>query len=65
MIHTMDCQANITAQDANHPTYKKVDCTLHINANDDNFYGRLIDCSGSFNAAILILSNSASSTPGI
>ena len=49
MIHTMDCQANITAQDANHPTYKKVDCTLHINANDDNFYGRLIDCSGSFN----------------
>lgn len=45
MQHTMDCTANITAQDATYPTYKKVDCDLHINANDDNFYGRLIDCT--------------------
>lgn len=45
MIHTMDCRANITAQDAVYPTYKKVDCDFHINANNDNFYGRLIDCT--------------------
>lgn len=45
VIYTMDCNANITAQDAVYPTYKKVDCNFHINANDDNFYGRLIDCT--------------------
>lgn len=45
MQHTMDCTANITAQDATYPTYKKVDCTLHTNANNDNFYGKLIDCT--------------------
>ena len=45
MIYTMDCKANITAQNAIYPTYKKVDCTLHTNANDDGFHGRLIDCT--------------------
>ncbi len=46
MIHTMDCRANITAQDAIHPTYKKIDCDLHIDKNIyPDFYGRLIDCT--------------------
>ncbi len=41
----MDCQVNITAQDVTYPTYKKIDCDFHVNTNDDNFYGRLIDCT--------------------
>lgn len=40
----MDCRAGIAAQDATYPTYKKIDCTLQTLENDDNFYGRLIDC---------------------
>lgn len=35
----------INAQDENAPTYTGIDCTLPINANDANFYGRLIDCT--------------------
>ena len=47
MLYKINCQADIAAQDATYPTYKYIDCytyPLHINANDDNFYGRLIDC---------------------
>jgi len=44
MFYKMDCRAEIAAQDADYPTYKYLDCTLQTLANDDNFYGGLIDC---------------------
>ena len=44
MLYKINCQADIAAQDATYPTYKGIDCDLHVNANDDNFYGYLIDC---------------------
>jgi len=44
MLYSIDCKANIAEQDATYPTYKSIDCDLHVNANDDNFYGTLIDC---------------------
>ena len=44
MLYSIDCQADIAKQDADYPTYKYIDCDLHTNANDDRFYGRLIDC---------------------
>lgn len=40
----MDCKTAIAAQVEDEPTYIKVDCTLQTLANDDNFYGKLIDC---------------------
>ena len=45
MLYKIDCQADIAAQSATYPTYKGIDCDLHINANDDGFYGKNIDCS--------------------
>jgi len=45
MLYKIDCKADIAEQDASYPTYKYIDCDLHINANDANFYGRLIDCT--------------------
>ena len=44
MLYKINCQADIATQDASYPTYKYIDCDLHTNANDDGFYGRLIDC---------------------
>lgn len=44
MLYKMDCKAAIAAQVADEPTYIKLDCDLQTLANDDNFYGRLIDC---------------------
>jgi len=44
MLYSIDCKADIAEQDTTYPTYKSIDCDLHINANDDNFYGTLIDC---------------------
>lgn len=47
MLYFINCTADIAEQDETYRTYKYVDCytyPLHINANDDNFYGRLIDC---------------------
>jgi len=40
----MDCKAAIAAQVTDEPTYIKLDCDLQTLANDDNFYGKLIDC---------------------
>ena len=40
----MDCKARINAQDPTYPTYKAMDCKMHCNANDDGFYGRIMDC---------------------
>jgi len=44
LLYSIDCNADIAAQDATYPTYKYIDCDLHTNANDSGFYGRLIDC---------------------
>jgi len=44
LFYSIDCDADIAAQSVNYPTYKYIDCDLHTNANDSNFYGRLIDC---------------------
>ena len=44
MIYTMDCKARINAQDPTYPTYKAMDCKMHCNANNDGFYGRIMDC---------------------
>jgi len=44
MLYSIGCKTDIKAQDATYPTYIEIDCDLHTNANDDNFYGRLIDC---------------------
>lgn len=45
MLYSIDCTARINAQDPDYPTYKKVGCTFHTNANDDNIYGKLINCT--------------------
>lgn len=45
MLYFIKCKADIAAQTAERTTYKYIDCDLHINANDYNFYGRLIDCT--------------------
>ena len=45
MFYTIDCRVDIAAQDADEPTYKYVDCDLHVDKNTyPDFYGRLIDC---------------------
>ncbi len=45
MLHNMDCEFRVNAQDSTYPTYKEVTCTVHTNANDDNIFGKLIDCT--------------------
>lgn len=45
MLYKINCSADIAAQDATYPTYKGIDCDLHINANDDGFHGKNIDCT--------------------
>ena len=53
MLYSIDCTARINAQDPDYPTYKKVDCTFHCNANDNNFYGKLIDCTFSITTLVV------------
>lgn len=45
MLYFIKCSADIAEQDPTYPIYKYIDCDLHTNANDDDFYGRLIDCT--------------------
>ena len=45
MFYDLPCTLPINAQDAVFPTYRDIACTLQTNANNDNFYGRLIDCT--------------------
>lgn len=63
MLYSIDCNARVNAQDPTYPTYKKVDCTLHCNANDDNFYGKLIDCT--FAVTTLIITACTNWSQGI
>jgi len=44
MFYDLPCTLPINAQDATFTTYRDIACTLATNANNDNFYGRLIDC---------------------
>ena len=52
MFYKINCKADIATQDTDYPTYKGIDCDLHINANDDDFYGRLIDCEFSITTSL-------------
>lgn len=45
MITVIDCFLAVNEQPDDFPTYKAVDCNLHVNGNDDNFFGKIIDCS--------------------
>ncbi len=45
MFYDLPCTLPINAQDAVFTTYRDIVCTLATNANNDNFYGRLIDCT--------------------
>jgi hypothetical protein len=45
MFYDLPCTLPINAQDAVFTTYRDIACTLQTNANNDNFYGRLIDCT--------------------
>ena len=45
MFYDLPCTLPINAQDAVFTTYRDIVCTLQTNANNDNFYGRLIDCT--------------------
>ena len=45
MFYDLPCTLPINAQDAVFTTYRDIACALATNANNDNFYGRLIDCT--------------------
>ena len=45
MFYDLPCTLPINAQDAVFTTYRDIACNLATNANNDNFYGRLIDCT--------------------
>lgn len=53
MLYSIDCKTDIATQDETYPTYIGIDCDLHTNANDDNFYGRLIDCDLSITVVLV------------
>ena len=52
MIHTMDCIASVNAQDPDYPTFKKMDCIAHCNANE-NWHGRIMDCTATITNIIV------------
>ena len=45
MITVINCFLAVNEQPEDFPTYKAVNCNLHVNENDDNFFGKIIDCS--------------------
>ena len=45
MITVINCFLAVNEQPADFPSYKAVDCNLHVNGNDDNFFGKIIDCN--------------------
>ena len=53
MLHSMDCTARINAQDPTYPTYKAINCTAHMNANNTGFPGALIDCTATITSLIV------------
>ncbi len=52
MIYSIDCTARVNAQDPNCPTFKKINCTAHCNANE-NWYGKIIDCTATITNIIV------------
>jgi len=52
MIHSMDCIASVSTQDADYPTFKSIDCKLHCNANT-NWYGGIMDCEATITSIIV------------
>ena len=44
MITVINCFLEVNEQPEDFPTYKAVDCDLHVKANDENFFGRIIRC---------------------
>lgn len=45
MITVVNCFLAVNKQPDDFPTYKAVDCDLHVNANDANFFGKIVDCN--------------------
>jgi len=45
MITVVNCFLAVNEQPDDFPTYKAVDCSLHVNENDDNFFGKIVDCN--------------------
>ena len=54
----MDCTARINAQDPTYPTYKAINCTAHMNANDAGIPGRIIDCTATITSLIVTAAKS-------
>ncbi|MBA7539985.1 hypothetical protein ES705_32274 [subsurface metagenome] len=52
MIYSIDCTARVNAQDPDNPTFKKIDCTAHCNANV-NWYGKIIVCTATITSIIV------------
>ena len=42
----------MNAQDPDHPTYKKINCTAHCNTNE-NWYGKIINCTATITSIIV------------
>jgi len=53
MLYQIDCTARINAQDPTYPTYKAVDCTAHMTANNTGFHGALVDCTATITSLIV------------
>jgi len=53
MLYSMDCTARINAQDPTYPTYKAINCTAHMTANNTGFPGALIDCTATITGIIV------------
>lgn len=45
MITVINCFLAVNEQPEDFPSYKAIDCNLHVNENDDNFFGKIVDCS--------------------
>jgi len=52
LIYSIDCTARVNAQDPGYPTFKKINCTAHCNANE-NWYGKIIDCTATITSIIV------------
>ena len=45
MITVVNCFLAVNEQPEDFPSYKAIDCSLHVNENDDNFFGKIVDCN--------------------
>ena len=53
MLHSIDCTARINAQDPTYPSYKAINCTAHMTANNTGFHGALVDCTATITSLIV------------